>query len=404
MAVAIIRHDYPFSIVGHEAFRDLCSYLNPDIKHISHNTAKADVLKLHRKYKDTLRKKLLYICLIAHFIDEEWVLQKRILSFSYMPSPHSGVAIAEKVSLLLSEWGIERKIFPITLDNASSNDVFVQVMKNQLSLKNALLSDGKFFHVRCCAHILNIIVQEGLKVLTESVHKIREIVKYLKGSQVRKTKFLDCVAHFSLTSKKGLRQDVPTRWNSTYVMLDSCLLYRPAFSHLQLIDANYKDRPTSEEWKQIEKISKFLKVFYDVTNIFSGTKYPTSNLYFHGVWKIQMHLRKEVEGTDWYMSGVVQQMQRKFDKYWAEYSPVLAMAIVFDTCYKLQFVEFCYKRLYGLDFVMEVECVKQNLKSLYEEYMCLASKEALKRTSSTNDYVGIGDGTLDDIPESKLFS
>ena len=101
-----------------------------------------------------------------------------------MPSPHSGVAIAEKVSLLLSEWGIERKIFPITLDNASSNDVFVQVMKNQLSLKNALLSDGKFFHVRCCGHILNIIVQEGLKVLTESVHKIREIVKYLKGSQV----------------------------------------------------------------------------------------------------------------------------------------------------------------------------------------------------------------------------
>lgn len=57
MAVAIIRHDYPFSIVEHEAFRDLCSYLNPDIKHISHNTAKADVLKLHRKYKDTLHKK-----------------------------------------------------------------------------------------------------------------------------------------------------------------------------------------------------------------------------------------------------------------------------------------------------------------------------------------------------------
>lgn len=165
----------------------------------------------------------------------------------------------------------------------------------------------------------------------------------------------------------------------------------------------YRTVQTSEEWIQIEKISKFLKVFYDVTNIFSGTKYPTSNLYFHGVWKIQIHLRKEVESTDWYMSGVVQQMQRKFDKYWAEYSPILAMAIVFDPRYKLQFVEFCYKKLYG-DFVIEVDRVKQNLKSLYEEYMRLASKEALKSTSSTNDYVGIGDGTIDDIQVSKLFS
>ena len=71
-----------------------------------------------------------------------------------------------------------------------------------------------------------------------------------------------------------------------------------------------------------------------------------------------MHLRKEVEGTYWYMSGVVQQMQRKFDKYWAEYSPILAMAIVFDPRYKFRFVEFCYKKLYGLVFVIEVDRFK----------------------------------------------
>lgn len=39
-------------------------------------------------------------------------------------------------------------------------------------------------------------------------------------------------------------------------------------------------------------------------------------------------------------------MHGKFDKYWAEYSPVLTMAIAFDPHYKLQFVEFRYKELY----------------------------------------------------------
>ena len=423
IAIAIIRHDYPFNLVEHEGFRDLCNYLNPDAKPISRNTAKADVLKLYKKHKENLRHKLLlspgricltsdlwtsittdgYICLTAHFIDEEWILQKRILNFSYMPPPHSGVAIAEKVSMLLNEWGIENKIFSITLDNASANDVCVQVMKNQLSLKNALLSDGRFFHVRCCAHILNIIVQEGLKVLSGAVHKVRETVKYLKGSQVRKIKFLDCVAQMSMKRNKSLRQDVPTRWNSTFLMLESCLLYRPAFCHLQLVDTNYKNCPTSEEWKQIEGLSKFLKVFYDVTNIFSGTKYPTSNLYFHGVWKIQMHLKKEVESADWFINNILRQMQGKFDKYWAEYSPVLAMAIAFDPRYKLQFVEFCYKKLYEESFKVELNRVRGNLISLYEEYSRLGSKESTKSDASVTKLIGISDDVTDDIQVSIYF-
>ena len=38
-----------------------------------------------------------YICLTGHFIDKEWQLQKRILNFCYMPPPHSGVALCEKI-------------------------------------------------------------------------------------------------------------------------------------------------------------------------------------------------------------------------------------------------------------------------------------------------------------------
>ena len=45
----------------------------------------------------------------------------------------------------------------------------------------------------------------------------------LKAHREGKKKFMDCVAQVSLESKKGLRGNVPTKWNSTYVMFDSAL-------------------------------------------------------------------------------------------------------------------------------------------------------------------------------------
>ncbi|XP_075501882.1 uncharacterized protein LOC142539962 isoform X2 [Primulina tabacum] len=67
----------------------------------------------------------------AHFIDSNWVLQKRIINFSYMPPPHSGIALCDKINSLFNLWGIQRKVFTITLDNAAANDV---AQKSQLDL------------------------------------------------------------------------------------------------------------------------------------------------------------------------------------------------------------------------------------------------------------------------------
>ena len=50
-----------------------------------------------------------------------------------------------------------------------------------------------------------------------------------------------------LDGKKGLRQDVPTRRNSTFLMLQSALYYRSAFQHLELTDYNFKHCPTVDE-------------------------------------------------------------------------------------------------------------------------------------------------------------
>ena len=58
-----------------------------------------------------------------------------------------------KVLEFLKDWGIERKIFSITLENTYSNDNMQNILKEHLYLLNSLLLNGEFFHIRCSAHI-----------------------------------------------------------------------------------------------------------------------------------------------------------------------------------------------------------------------------------------------------------
>ena len=79
-----------------------------------------------------------------------------------MEPPHFRVELARNVFDCLKDWKIDRNVFSLTLDNASANDNMQDILKEQFALQNSLLCDGQFFHVRCYAHILNLIVQKGL--------------------------------------------------------------------------------------------------------------------------------------------------------------------------------------------------------------------------------------------------
>ena len=110
-----------------------------------------------------------------------------------------------------------------------------------------MLCDGIFFHVRCGAHILNLIVQEGLKVIDDSVIKIREIMKYLKESEGRMCRFDECAKIVGMKRTKGLRFDVCIRWNATYDMIDSATRYRSVLNHLVEKNANFKHCSSRDE-------------------------------------------------------------------------------------------------------------------------------------------------------------
>lgn len=85
------------------------------------------------------------------------------------------------------------RFFSLTLDNASSNDTMQTTLKYQLSLNDNLMCGGEFFHIRCLAHILNLVVQDGLDYGEKAVSKIRDYVKYVKSSETRRKKMKNVV-------------------------------------------------------------------------------------------------------------------------------------------------------------------------------------------------------------------
>lgn len=307
---AIIYHDLPFRYAEFEKVRARDKYLNPDCKIICRQTAAADVYKRYEAEKEKLKKvfaghtarvcfttdlwtsrpnSMGYICLTAHFIDDGWNLQSKILAFCDLKPPHTGEEIANKILECMIEWGLEKKVFSLTVDNANNNDCMQRILKGQLQMMSGygLLCDGKYLHVRCCAHILNLIVKEGLELAKNLLHNIRESVRYVKASGTRIQAFAACVERVGIPSGSGLSLDVSTRWNSTYEMLVRALKFRRAFKSLEAFDRHYIWLPSEREWDRGQKISELLKPFSQITNHFSGSKYPTSNVYFLEVWRIE---------------------------------------------------------------------------------------------------------------------
>lgn len=299
------------------------------------------------------------------------------------------------------EWGnIEKKVFSLTLDNASNNDNMQHILKKQLVIQNDLVCDGEFFHVRCSAHILNLIVQEGLKVMGDALGKIRESIKYVQASEGRRKLFASCAESARVDQRAGLTLVVPTRWNSTFKMLERAIRYRLAFDSYQGMDPNYKLLPTSAEWDLGTQICELLQPFDEITNLISGSTYPTSNLYFMQVYTIEYWLKSHENSGEVVIYEMFKAMKTKFDKYWHEYSEILAMAAVFDPRFKLSLLEYCFSKLDETTCQQKVDHVHAKLKQLFTAYSKAGAQSSI---STSEDIVAVVESSSSSPYDVSIF-
>ncbi|CAH9107844.1 unnamed protein product, partial [Cuscuta europaea] len=305
----------PFTLVEAPGFKNFMSVVAPQFHQVSRATVKRDSVSNYKSHKLIVAQELEsapgricfttdnwrsehtgdeFMCVTAHWIDKFWKLQKRIIKFAALPPSLDGSSLADEILLCFGEWKIGHKVFSFTVDNASYNDTMIASLKKHLLRKNTLLLNGNFVHIRCSCHIINLLVQAGLKLIDDVVIKIRKTVTHLRHSMPKNKKIYEIASTtFNLNTTKKLRLDTPIRWNSTFTMLDRFLYFRDAIDSFVGKNVDLKwYRLTEEEWAKVSQLKKFLQVFFDVTNDFSASKTPTSNIYFCGVWKIHRLLKK----------------------------------------------------------------------------------------------------------------
>ena len=106
-------------------------------KHRSRNTVKTDLVNVYAAEKERIYKEIenlnsrvslttdgwkpkhqsrSYFCVTCHYIDDAWVLHKRIIAFRVVPYPHHGVNLSQWLKDRILEWNIDNKLSSIVVD------------------------------------------------------------------------------------------------------------------------------------------------------------------------------------------------------------------------------------------------------------------------------------------------
>jgi hypothetical protein len=382
-------HEYPFNIVEHEYFVDFIKSLRPSFPIKSRVTVRKELMGIFVEEQKKLYFKTVncrfsatmdmwtsnqnkgYMCVTVHWVDDNWNIQKRIIKFMHVEGRHTGANLSQAFTESVFKWFIEKKMFSLTLDNAASNEVAVKDVIKVLGKKSPLVCDGLFFHVRCANHILNLVTRDGLKHIGNAIWGIRTFVLAVKCSPLQWEDFIKCATECGLNTTRGLSLDVQTRWNSTYHLLKDAIYYRDAFDMLHETDKKRYEgvKVSDEEWDQAQTLCKCLKRFNDITELLSGTAYPTANLFYQSFCEIKALISEWCASPNGTVREMAKSMNTKFEKYWNKSNVALAVAFFLDPRYKRKAIEFYMRKIYGpVLYYGKVEEFIAVVKQMYQEY------------------------------------
>ena len=282
----IVTDMQPSSIVEDKGFRNFVKTVDSRYELPSRRTIMRSILPdKYQKVKEEVRKELdatvnlalttdiwtsrqtqSYCCVTVHYITDTWCLKSAVLETFEFNCDHTADNIASKLHTVATSWGIDEKVVCVVTDNAS----------NMVSG----ISKTGWRHLPCFAHTLNLIVQDSIKKnseLSEIQNKYKEVVSHFHRSVKSSDKLKEVQQQLSLPEQK-LIQEVPTRWNSTYLMLERFHQQFEAITTALCLLGQNQLCLAADEKEKIKSVLTYLKPFLDATEDISGETYVSVSM------------------------------------------------------------------------------------------------------------------------------
>ncbi|XP_057517986.1 zinc finger BED domain-containing protein RICESLEEPER 3-like [Amaranthus tricolor] len=150
----VVDGDHPFAKVKENGFRRMMRKANPLFQPFSITTLTRDLFSMYFEERERLKALLKslagriylttdnwkskhswqnYICIMAHFVDHNWKLHKKILRFRSLSPPYTGESIFEEILIFLCQWNMG-----VSVDNAIYNDSMMNRLKIRLNSRGML--------------------------------------------------------------------------------------------------------------------------------------------------------------------------------------------------------------------------------------------------------------------------
>ncbi|KAL2081038.1 hypothetical protein ACEWY4_022891 [Coilia grayii] len=318
----IVKDLQPFSIVEDSGFRDFVALLDPSYTLPSRRALKNMVV---HKYEEEKAKAAMqsveavgltsdmwtsinmeaYLAVTCHYVDDSAKLATVLLGVVPFPISHTADNISAAKKLLMQEWGIEGKVTSIVTD-AGANMV--------ASVRNLNLR-----HVICFAHALNLVVKKSLDAtpgLADIRARSQKVVAYFKSSTTAK-KLREVQEQMQRPLHK-LIQEVDTRWNSTYHMLQRIFEERQAVGAALATLRTDVTPLSSEDYESITACLKLLAPFYRATVELSEEKRVSGSKIIPMTKMLMIYLFDSIGKTSHTTAkqlgeNMIVMMQNKFD-------------------------------------------------------------------------------------------
>lgn len=211
-------------------------------------------------------------------------------------------------------------------------------------------------HLRCIAHTINLVVQDGVKSIESIRTKLRSVVGYFhrssKGADTLKNK--QKLLH-PLKQPLALLMEVSTRWNSTFKMLERVHDVKDSLVSA-IAELNECAEVSRGDLDVVEQVIKVLKPFDEVTEELSAEKYVSASKVIVLVASLKKFLAGVIadKTNKWVVTEMASKMKKNLDDRYGmlEGQSALAMSTFLDPRFKV----------HGFQNAAQVAKVKRNVE------------------------------------------